>query len=84
MLDMTTQGARAQAGGWVCASRKNGGVGTGRGEEDYPNIIEEPIRVIGGGEKRGRKSGGKKAGGGRAAGADARPKEKGARKKRHG
>lgn len=84
MLDTTTQGARAQAGGWVCASRKSGGGGTGRKEEDHPNIIEEPNRVIEVDEKRGGKQGGKKAGKGRAAGKGDRRGEKGAGKKRRG
>ena len=85
MLDtVQQQGGRGRAVGWVCASRKDGGGGAGRGEADYPNIIEEPIRVIGGGEKRGRKSGGKKAGKGRAAGKGSGQKEKGAGKKRRG
>jgi hypothetical protein len=84
VLDTMRQGAGARAGGWVCASRKSGGGGTGRGEADYPNIIEEPIRVIGVDEKRGRKSGGKKAGKGRAAGKGSGRKEKGSGKKRRG
>jgi hypothetical protein len=84
VFDTTMQVSHAQADGWLCASRKSGGEGAGRGESDSPNIIEEPNRVIEVDKKRGRKSGGKKAGKGRTAGKGSRSGEKGAGKKRRG
>ena len=83
MLETTTQSAHARAGRLVCASRKGGG-GKSRGEEDYPNIIEEPIRIIKIDEGRARKSGGKRSGKGGAAGNGARRAGKGSAKKRRG
>lgn len=84
MFETTTWDARARAGGRVCASRKGGG--SARSDEDYPNIIEEPLRVVGDGDdaRRGSKPGGKKAGKRSAAGKGARRGQKGSGKKGRG
>jgi hypothetical protein len=84
MFEATTQRAHARAGRLVCASRKSGGGGKARGEEDYPNIIEEPIRIIKIDEGGAGKSGGKKSGKGGASGKGARRAGKGSAKKRRG
>jgi hypothetical protein len=64
MLNTTT--TAASAGDRTFVSRKGKGGGAGRAEVEHPNIIEEPLRVIG--EKGGRKRGGAQAGTGRASG----------------
>jgi hypothetical protein len=85
MFETTTRGTRrAPTGGLACASRKGGGVGRARGEDEYPNIIEEPTRVIDVGDRRGQKSDGGKARKGRAADKGARSEKKGAVKKGRG
>lgn len=82
MLETTTRRRPgAPACGAVCASRKGGG-GKARGEEGYPNIIEEPVRVIETGGGRAGKSGGKRSGGKKSVKRGA--SGKGAAKKRGG
>lgn len=85
MFETTTQSVRrAPTGGLACASRKGGGEGRARGEDEYPNIIEEPTRVIGVGGERGQKSDGGKARKGRAADKGPRREKKGAGNKGRG
>ena len=85
MFETTTRRVRrALAGGLICASRKGEGEGRARGEDEYPNIIEEPTKVIGVGGGRGQKSGGGKARKGRVADEGTRREKKGAGKKGRG
>ena len=85
MFETTTHVVRrALAGGLVCVSRKGGGEGRARGEDEYPNIIEEPTKVIGEGERRGEKSDGGKARKERAADKGPRREKKGEGKKGRG
>ena len=75
MLEVTRHGA----GGRFCVPRKGKGGGAPRSEEDYPNIIEEPLRVIGG--KPGRGQGGPKSGGKAGKGGGRAPSGKGGKKR---